>query len=704
LGSQRFALADIGRIFRGQTVTGLSEWQLLERYLERQDELAFAALVERHGPMVLGVCRRMLASQADAEDAFQATFLVLVRRARQLGPRDAIGPWLYGVAARVALRARCAAARRRRFESTPIEEAALSWARQPGDFELAETLDQELSKLPSKYRSPIVLCYLEGQTHEEAARLLKWPVGTVKGRLARARDLLRYRLARRGLAPFALAVTGSLANDASACVPRELLESTVNSGMKCALGHTIAQVTSSSIASLVEGVLTAMLFTKIQSLGAALLISAVVLAGAGVMAQQHVRRLDAKLARSSTPAPNHAGTTETLGPPALASSPSDANRESPRAPAPIPGSTRSSSEPAVASPDPAGQLVQAANRAWNKVYGEYATGSGTVDRLHEVSALLMDAQKESAASPAETSRAIIDHLDRIRSIARLRHNIPYGATTKEGDNATLLAFAAKAELELAQPAGGRGGGGADLPKPKKTFAAPSARSHGKDPRSLLILNKLDDMLALKFPNETPLEEFLRYIKDGTKSSEMRNGIPIYVDPIGLQEAEKSINSTIQIDVEGVPLRRTLQLVLRQLGLAYLVEDGMIYITSQESFEQMPHLGPAIPEVSPIVEEGEKALRGEMTVDEMKEWLQKYKTSLVVKSALESECRTDEVSESGASTAALDQEIKKLAVANEELKKKCDKLESRLAEMRELLTKLVNSAKPDKETRKGKNLQ
>src|SRR5689334_4780900 len=114
MSSQRLAIPDLGRIFQGEAISGLSEWQLLEQYLERRDESAFEALVTRHGPMVLGVCRRMLGGSSEAEDAFQATFLVLVRRARDLGPRDAIGPWLYGVATRVAARARMQASRRRR--------------------------------------------------------------------------------------------------------------------------------------------------------------------------------------------------------------------------------------------------------------------------------------------------------------------------------------------------------------------------------------------------------------------------------------------------------------------------------------------------------------------------------------------------------------------------------------------------------------
>ena len=169
MSQHRLATPDIDRIFRGETVSGLSEWQLLERYLERRDEIAFEALVARHGPMVLSVCRRMLAEQSDVDDAFQATFLVLVRRARQLGPRDAIGPWLHGVAARVSLRARSEAARRRRLLPIADEIPAAAGAEAVVDRELGEVLDHELSRLPSKYRSPIVLCYLEGRTHEEAA-------------------------------------------------------------------------------------------------------------------------------------------------------------------------------------------------------------------------------------------------------------------------------------------------------------------------------------------------------------------------------------------------------------------------------------------------------------------------------------------------------------------------------------------------------
>ena len=176
---------------------GLTDGQLLARFVATRDEPAFAALVRRHGPMVLGVCRRLLPRGPDAEDAFQATFLVLFRRARALDRGGSVANWLYTVAYHVALRARADAARRRQCErAVPRRDeapAADVWS------DLRPVLDEELTRLPDKYRAPVVLCYLEGKTNEEAGRLLGCPVGTVKGRLSRARDLLRARLARRGV-------------------------------------------------------------------------------------------------------------------------------------------------------------------------------------------------------------------------------------------------------------------------------------------------------------------------------------------------------------------------------------------------------------------------------------------------------------------------------------------------------------------------
>ena len=177
---------------------GPSDCQLLKRFVKGRDEAAFEALVRRHACLVFSVCRRVLGSIPDAEDAFQATFLVLLRKASSVGRRGSLGNWLYGVAYRTALEARTATARRRRKEAQVVPPAQA----QPDETarELLPLLDEELRGLPDKYRAPVVLCELEGKSRKEAARLLGWPEGTVAGRLARARVLLARRLARYGLA------------------------------------------------------------------------------------------------------------------------------------------------------------------------------------------------------------------------------------------------------------------------------------------------------------------------------------------------------------------------------------------------------------------------------------------------------------------------------------------------------------------------
>jgi RNA polymerase sigma factor (sigma-70 family) len=171
---------------------GESDQELLRRFVARRDEGAFAALLGRHGPLVLGVCRQVLGGEQDAEDAFQAAFLVLARKADSVRRRGALPAWLYRVAVNIARTARSGAARRRALErqAARLSSAASTGASQPLDW---QPLHEEVGRLPAKYRSPVVLCYLAGRTHEEAARELGWPVGTVKGRLARARTLLRAR-------------------------------------------------------------------------------------------------------------------------------------------------------------------------------------------------------------------------------------------------------------------------------------------------------------------------------------------------------------------------------------------------------------------------------------------------------------------------------------------------------------------------------
>jgi RNA polymerase sigma factor (sigma-70 family) len=227
-------LRDLGTLFQIGCTSPLPDRQLLERFLSSRDEaaeVAFAALMERHGPMVLRVCRGILDDPSDAEDAFQATFLVLVqKKAGALWVRDSLGPWLYGVACRVATRARADRARRKRHhgrfaEITPPVASVGASADIAGD-DGSRLIHEEVNRLPTHHRAPIVLCYLEGLTHDQAAETLGWPVGTVRSRLARARDRLRDRLERRGAFQWSGVVAARLAPP-GLHVPRSLRNATI---------------------------------------------------------------------------------------------------------------------------------------------------------------------------------------------------------------------------------------------------------------------------------------------------------------------------------------------------------------------------------------------------------------------------------------------------------------------------------------------
>src|SRR4051794_317179 len=204
----------------------LSDRQLLQDYLDRGDETAFALLVRRHGPRVRAACRQVLADEADVDDAFQATFLVLLDKARSMQWRSCLGGWLFGVAHRVALRARARAAARHRHESrvirsTSIPEVDLSWR------EAVAVLHEELDRLPDRLRLPLLLCYLEGLSRDEAAQQLGWTPGTVKGCLERGRLRLRTRLARRGVTLTAGLLTVLGNSSAASTVPPRLVQTTL---------------------------------------------------------------------------------------------------------------------------------------------------------------------------------------------------------------------------------------------------------------------------------------------------------------------------------------------------------------------------------------------------------------------------------------------------------------------------------------------
>jgi RNA polymerase sigma factor (sigma-70 family) len=276
----------LDRLYRDGTFTAQSDAQLLERYLLRGDEAAFEALVNLHGPMVLSLCRRFLRDPRDIEDAFQATFLILARRASSIRKREVLSSWLYGVAYRVAVRSRSDVLRRRSYE---IASSSVDDAVQIDSNDLQEVvpiLDQELSRLPEKLRAPLVLCYLKDCTHDQAAAELRWPVGTVRSRLARGRELLRERLTRRGCAPTAAILGASpklSRRPFTAAVPPALVHSTVQAANRfasAALAGTAGQVFFSSFSgsatTLAQGVLTTMVLSQIKMFGAGLIAAGLV--------------------------------------------------------------------------------------------------------------------------------------------------------------------------------------------------------------------------------------------------------------------------------------------------------------------------------------------------------------------------------------------------------------------------------------------
>src|SRR5262245_61986032 len=262
----------IAHLRRTEYESALTDRQLLEGYLSRRDELAVAALVHRHGAMVWGVCRRLLGNHHDAEDAFQATFLVLVRRAESIVPREMVANWLHGVARQTALKARATAAKRAGRERQVTEMPEPTVARQDLWHDLQPIVDEELSRLPRKYRAVIVLCDLEAMTREEAARQLGVPAGTVAGRLARARAMLGRRLARHGLATAGgIFAVGLVQNAAAAAAPSSVVANTI----RAAAGGAI----STPVAALTQGVLRTMLLNKLTVTTVVVLIALAIVGG-----------------------------------------------------------------------------------------------------------------------------------------------------------------------------------------------------------------------------------------------------------------------------------------------------------------------------------------------------------------------------------------------------------------------------------------
>ncbi len=255
--------------------------ELLRRFVQQQDEAAFTALVQRHGPMVLSVCRRVLRHVHDAEDACQAAFLVLARKAGSIRRSESLGSWLHGVAFRAAANLKRQVARRHAHETAAVDVAQQA---DPGDVswrEVRAVLDEELRHLPAHYQAPLVLCYLEGKTRDEAAQELGWSTGTLRGRLERGRDLLRTRLARRGLMLSASLLATQLTGDVSAALPATQWVEMARAAVSVAAPGAVpaAGVVSARVTTVMREVMQAMWVAKLKT--AAVIVAAVSLLGIG---------------------------------------------------------------------------------------------------------------------------------------------------------------------------------------------------------------------------------------------------------------------------------------------------------------------------------------------------------------------------------------------------------------------------------------
>lgn len=245
-------------------VHALPDEQLLSRWLQNHDEAAFELLLWRHAPMLVGLCQRMLSNPQDVEDAFQATILTLLRKANAIGKRDSVGSWLYKVAYRVALRLRATARTRADREAIGTDVSTLA-APLEANSELGMVLDEEINRLPSKYRVPVVLCYLQGKTNEATARELHCPVGTIYSRLATARKRLQICLKRRGIQVGAIALSAILEqSQTSHVMATGLVNCSVKLALSVAAGRPAGEVVSSQVLTLTRGALQSLWLSRVK--------------------------------------------------------------------------------------------------------------------------------------------------------------------------------------------------------------------------------------------------------------------------------------------------------------------------------------------------------------------------------------------------------------------------------------------------------
>jgi RNA polymerase sigma factor (sigma-70 family) len=393
-------IRSIQALYVSGTTGELTDAQLLDRYLSRRGEvaeMAFRELVLRHGPMVMDVCRNVLRDPHDAQDAFQATFLILACKAGSIRARDSLASWLFGVARRVANRAKADAARRRLHEGKVAGMTATTTGPAAPSRDLA-VLHEEVGRLPAKYREPVVLCYLEGLAYEAAARHLRCPVGTLSIRLKRARERLKARLTRRGLD---LAAGPLLAHPAPRATPAML---------SAVLSESTASPSSLSLA---RGVLRTMLLTKLKIVGLCVVPVCLLVAGGGTLVAQRPE--------PANPPKAEAGPPRAETPPQAQPAPGQALRR---------------------------RLVDEARRRMEAQRAYYEEGRITIDRYLDAAAELKNAELLAASTHEERVAAVTAYLGRVAEVEkRERSELEIGRSTT-ADVAEAAFYHVKAELEL----------------------------------------------------------------------------------------------------------------------------------------------------------------------------------------------------------------------------------------------------------------
>ncbi len=578
------------RAFTGESLTGLGEAALLERFLKSGDALAFEMIVSRHGPLVLSVCRSILAPDTHAvDDAFQATFLVLIKRARSIRDFRKLASWLHGVARRVARRSRSQSARlRRREQRCDFMETTAPPEHTVPPEELA-ALHDELSKLPRAYRDVILLCDLESRTHAESARLLGWPVGTVKGRLSRAREQLRKRLGHHGSIHSTGSLSGLFANQANATPAPELVGATIHHALAL-IPRTSgpgAGLVSASVLALADGVTQAMIASKIGTIAATAVVAATITTASALVAASAASRQDADKPAASVP-------TNQKEYFAQAKAPGDANSPVAKAQQEL-----QAARVAVSRRD----YEEAAQRVLDELPW---WGPRSVENVRQSSVAMMK-REQAILGPAGAAEAhlkrmtglnadaqkILESLrgldegqiaERVNSIAQKRpmnppafnagHQRRLAADTKVFPE--LNVYLAEARLWVEEAKSGRepsvGDYGYD-PIEGSTTSTPL------DPRTSAILKALDRPMELNPGQEVTLKDFFQYVRDVTKSAELPKGLPIYADPSALMEAEKTLASKFTVELDEIPLKEALRIALQQLDLNYVVKDGLVIIVN-----------------------------------------------------------------------------------------------------------------------------